>query len=57
MDFKCRGLLSGLGVSMLVNVQIAEFQEINPIYYTDKDVMPKEKPNLLEWTYSSVYEL
>jgi hypothetical protein len=32
---------------MLVNVQIAEFQEINSIYYTVKVVRPKEKPNLL----------
>jgi len=32
---------------MLVNVQIAEFQEINSIYHTVKAVRPKEKQNLL----------
>jgi hypothetical protein len=47
MTFKCRGLVYSLGFRMLVNVQIAEFQEINSIYYTVKAVRPKEKPNLL----------
>jgi len=41
---------------MLVNVQIAEFLEINSIYYAVKAVRPKEKPDLSERTYSSVYE-
>jgi len=54
-DFKCRGLVSSLGFRMLVNVQIAEFQEINSVYYNVKAVRPKEKRNLLERTYSSVY--
>jgi hypothetical protein len=41
---------------MLANVQIAKFPEINSIYYTVKAVGPKEKPYLLERTYSPVYE-
>jgi hypothetical protein len=47
MNFKCRGLVSSLGFRMLVNVQIAKFQELNSIYYTVKAVRPKEKSNLL----------
>jgi hypothetical protein len=32
MDFKCRGLVTSLGFRMLVNLQMAEFQEIFSIY-------------------------
>jgi hypothetical protein len=47
-DFKCKGLVASLGFRMFVNVQIAEFQEINSVYYNVKAASLKEKPNLLE---------